>query len=663
MSDAQGSRVGSTFGPYRLKRLLGRGGMGEVYEAEHTVKEWTVAVKLMSETFSKDPVFRERMKREARITGRLQEPHVVPIHDYGEIDGQMYLEMRLIEGTDLDHILKRFGPLTPPRAVAIITQIASALDAAHAAGVMHRDVKPQNILVTRDDFAYLVDFGIASATTDEKLTQLGTAVGTWKYMAPERFSNDEVTYRADIYALACVLHECLTGSPPYRADSASMLVTAHLMDPIPQPSTLRSGIPKAFDAVIARGMAKSPRTATPVRETWRWRPTRRSATPIKTTLPTSCAAARKPPCPARPQPSRRRPCRPPGWRPRHLRPRSAGTATRPATPATVLPRRGRFGALVRTFGGSRTAGTRRGLGAARAGTNPATSRARGPLVGPDERPDAGQPADPHPGVLPGRRLGRDSAGHTAAAATPGPPAWNQGQQPSASRNRNPGPIVAAVAIVLVLVVGGVGIWLVTRPKPAPPPKPISEDRLSALLLSPSEINSVMGASNIQPGKPITSMDTSPVTLSLPDCQAALYTSQDPVYAGTGYTGISGLVSSEPGDTYDHWVNQAVVAFPSADKARSFLQSAAGKWKNCAGKTVTVTNQGKTYRWTFADVVGSPPKMTVIDTQEGADGWECQRAMSVANNVIVDINACGYQITDQGGQIADQIIAKVNKETK
>ena len=232
--------------------------MGEVYEAEHTVKEWTVAVKLMSDTFSKDPVFRERMKREARITGRLQEPHVVPVHDYGEIDGHMFLEMRLIEGTDLDNVLKRFGPLTPPRAVAIITQIASALDAAHAAGVMHRDVKPQNILVTRDDFAYLVDFGIASATTDEKLTQLGTAVGTWKYMAPERFSNSEVTYRADIYALACVLHECLTGSPPYRADSATVLVTAHLMDPIPQPSAARPGVPKAFDAVIARGMAKKP---------------------------------------------------------------------------------------------------------------------------------------------------------------------------------------------------------------------------------------------------------------------------------------------------------------------------------------------------------------------------------------------------------------------
>ena len=258
MSDAQASRVGSMFGPYHLKRLLGRGGMGEVYEAEHTVKEWTVAVKLMTAEFSKDPVFRERMKREARIAGRLQEPHVVPIHDYGEIDGQMFLEMRLIEGTDLDSLLKRQGPLSPPRAVAIITQIASALDAAHAAGVMHRDIKPQNILITGDDFAYLVDFGIASATTDEKLTQLGTAVGTWKYMAPERFSDDEVTYRADIYALACVLHECLTGGPPYRSDSASVLVTAHLMDPIPQPSTQRAGIPKAFDAVIARGMAKKP---------------------------------------------------------------------------------------------------------------------------------------------------------------------------------------------------------------------------------------------------------------------------------------------------------------------------------------------------------------------------------------------------------------------
>ncbi|AMC63312.1 serine/threonine-protein kinase PknH [Mycobacterium tuberculosis variant africanum] len=277
MSDAQDSRVGSMFGPYHLKRLLGRGGMGEVYEAEHTVKEWTVAVKLMTAEFSKDPVFRERMKREARIAGRLQEPHVVPIHDYGEVDGQMFLEMRLVEGTDLDSVLKRFGPLTPPRAVAIITQIASALDAAHADGVMHRDVKPQNILITRDDFAYLVDFGIASATTDEKLTQLGTAVGTWKYMAPERFSNDEVTY---------------------RADSAGTLVSSHLMGPIPQPSAIRPASPKPLTRWSPAAWPKSPKTATPAPATWPWPPTKRSATPTKTTPPTSCAAAKNPPCPA-----------------------------------------------------------------------------------------------------------------------------------------------------------------------------------------------------------------------------------------------------------------------------------------------------------------------------------------------------------------------------
>ena len=251
------SREGSQFGPYRLRRLVGRGGMGDVYEAEDTVRERIVALKLMSQTLSGDPVFRSRMQREARTAGRLQEPHVVPIHDFGEIDGQLYVDMRLIDGKDLASMLSRYGPLSPPRAVAILRQIGSALDAAHAAGVMHRDVKPENILVSADDFAYLVDFGIASATSDEKLTQFGTTVGTVKYMAPERFSNSEVTYRADIYALACVLYECLTGSPPYPGDTFSVM-GAHLNQPIPRPSAARPSIPVTFDGVIARGMAKDP---------------------------------------------------------------------------------------------------------------------------------------------------------------------------------------------------------------------------------------------------------------------------------------------------------------------------------------------------------------------------------------------------------------------
>ncbi len=252
------SREGTQFGPYRLLRLIGKGGMGEVYEAEDTVKDRTVALKLLPQSVSHDPVFRKRLQREAHSAGRLQEPHVVPIHDYGEIDGVLFVDMRMINGSDLRKVLKNFGPMTPARAVAIVRQVAAALDAAHESGIMHRDIKPENILINRDDFAYLVDFGIANAASDEKLTELGTAVGTYAYMAPERFSGDEVTYRADIYALACVLYECLAGSQPYAGDSVSVVITAHLMQPIPRPSVQRPGIPAAFDDVIARGMAKKP---------------------------------------------------------------------------------------------------------------------------------------------------------------------------------------------------------------------------------------------------------------------------------------------------------------------------------------------------------------------------------------------------------------------
>jgi serine/threonine-protein kinase len=648
MSDTQGSRVGSTFGPYQLKRLLGRGGMGEVYEAEHTVKEWTVAVKLMTAEFSKDPVFRERMKREARIAGRLQEPHVVPIHDYGEIDGQMYLEMRLIEGTDLDSVLKRFGPLTPPRAVAILTQIASALDAAHAAGVMHRDIKPPNVLVTRDDFAYLVDFGIASATTDEKLTQLGTAVGTWKYMAPERFSNEEVTYRADIYALACVLYECLTGGPPYRADSAGTLVTAHLMQPVPQVSAARAGIPKGFDAVIARGMAKKPEDryatagdlALAAHEALSDPDQDHAANILRrsqeATLPgppsdgaplTMPATAVAPP--QRPQP----PVTPPPQRP--LPPQFPGGS-------------GPSGPLPRQRPHTPPSG------------HPAWTPASGPISGPI------QPAQNSP-----YRQGGGWGGGPPSQPPPhqfsGPiPSWNQGQRPPQMSlppgKRNKWPIIAAVTVVLVLVVGGLGIWWATQPEPTPPkPKPISEERLSSLLLSSSDINSVMGSSKMQPGKPITTMDNSSVTISEPDCQGARYAASAPAYSGTGYTGVSGLALSEPGDDSDHFVNESAVTFPTADKAKAYLQTSLGKWKNCAGKTITVTAKSKTYRWTFAEVNGAFPKITVVDTQVDANGWECQRALAVANNVVVDINACGFHIVDQGSQIADRIVAKVNKE--
>ncbi len=660
MSDEQGSRVGTMFGPYRLKRLLGKGGMGEVYEAEHTVKEWTVALKVMNDQFSKDPVFRERMKREARTAGKLMEPHVVPIHEYGEIDGQMFMEMRLIEGTDLDSILKRFGPLTPPRAVAIITQIGSALDAAHAAGVMHRDVKPPNIIVTRDDFAYLVDFGIASATTDEKLTQLGTAVGTWKYMAPERFSNAEVTYRADIYALTCVLHEALTGAPPYRADSASVLVTAHLMDPVPQPSTMRSGIPKALDAVIARGMAKKPEDryascgdlalaahealSDPDQDDF-VNILRRSQ---ETALPPSVIN----PTPSKPPPP----------------PTMVGGDSLPP-PAPFIP-------------SSNTPPPGSGQYAPQRYPDPSgPGPSSGPIPTPTGRqgwaPDSGPVPTPSHQGPPSQQTpqyyqgggGSGSWGGQPPVQPPpqqpvGPTPWNQ--PPQQPRKRNLWPIIAgAAALVLVLIIAIVVIVVVNQPEPAPVAKPIppDPDRLSALLMSSSEVNALMGATNMTGGKPITSMETSSSTIAPSNCLGVLYTSQTATYNGTGYTGISGIVYSENGDNFDHWVNEGVVAFPSADKAKAFQQTASDAWKACAGKTVTVTNnKGKTYRWTFTQITGAPPKMIMTDTQEGADGWTCQRAMSQANNVIVDINACSYHIGDQAGQVADKIVDKINSQS-
>lgn len=185
--------VGSRFGPYRLDRLIGRGGMGEVFEAYDTVKDRTIALKVLPERLHDDPVFRERFRRESHVAARLQEPHIIPIHDYGEIDGRLFIDMRLVGGASLRALLNEQGPLEPERTVAMVRQVAAALDAAHADGLVHRDIKPDNILLTPDGFAYLVDFGIAQSATGESLTGDGSAIGSFHYMAPERFHSRAVT--------------------------------------------------------------------------------------------------------------------------------------------------------------------------------------------------------------------------------------------------------------------------------------------------------------------------------------------------------------------------------------------------------------------------------------------------------------------------------------
>jgi serine/threonine protein kinase len=248
---------GTPFGRYELIELLGRGGMGEVWKAFDTATQRVVAVKVLPPQLAADPVFEQRFRREAYAAAGLNDPHVVPIHNFGEIDGRLYVDMRLIDGQDLERVLTR-GPLDPARAVKIIEQISSALNAAHRVGLVHRDVKPSNILLAEDDFAYLIDFGIARGAGETKMTATGSVVGTWPYMAPERFTSGQTDTRSDIYALACVLYECLTNSRPFPGDSVEQQIAGHLTTPPPRPSITRPGVSPQLDAVIATGMAKDP---------------------------------------------------------------------------------------------------------------------------------------------------------------------------------------------------------------------------------------------------------------------------------------------------------------------------------------------------------------------------------------------------------------------
>lgn len=302
---------GVEFGRYRLIELLGRGGMGEVWRAFDNDTQRIVAVKVLPAHLADDPQFEQRFRREAYAAAGLANPHVVPIHSFGEIDGRLYVDMRLIEGRDLHQILTD-GALPLPRAVSITEQIASALQSAHRVGLVHRDVKPSNVLVDEDDFAYLIDFGIARGIGQTSLTATSGVVGTWAYMAPERLSKDNTDARADVYALACVLHECLTGSQPFPANSLERQIAAHIAEPPPRPSLLQPTVPTSMDSVIAKGMAKDPdQRFQTVKEL------ANAARAAAATYPIPTPAPHRPPEPHRPPPA---PQRPPAPQPQPQRP-------------------------------------------------------------------------------------------------------------------------------------------------------------------------------------------------------------------------------------------------------------------------------------------------------------------------------------------------------
>jgi serine/threonine protein kinase len=253
------------FGPYRLESLLGRGGMGEVYRAYDTVKERTVAVKLLPVGLASDTGYQARFRRESQVAARLREPHIIPIHDFGEINGQLFIDMRMVDGLDLGSLLRRDGPLDPARAVHVVGQVGAALDAAHAENLIHRDVKPSNVIVAgagADEFAYLIDFGIVHNSLDTTATS-DRVLGSPAYTAPERLQPvlgaDAFQRAVDIYALGCVLHELLTGQLPFPCENNLAMMFAHLNTAPPRPSAVRPGLPLGLDDVVTRALAKDPR--------------------------------------------------------------------------------------------------------------------------------------------------------------------------------------------------------------------------------------------------------------------------------------------------------------------------------------------------------------------------------------------------------------------
>jgi serine/threonine-protein kinase len=259
------TRIGTELAGYRIESLLGRGGMSVVYLATDLSLERKVALKLMAPELAEQTGFRERFIRESRLAASIDHPNVIPVYEAGEADGVLFIAMRYVPGTDLRTVIEAEGALDPGRAVPILTQVAAALDAAHVEGLVHRDVKPANVLLTtrRDpdaaEHVYLSDFGVTKRRLSAGgLTATGQLVGTVDYVAPEQIEGQEVDGRADVYSLGCMAFECLTGRRPFEADTEVAVLWAHVQKPPPSAAEVRPELPPAVDGVLAGAMAKSP---------------------------------------------------------------------------------------------------------------------------------------------------------------------------------------------------------------------------------------------------------------------------------------------------------------------------------------------------------------------------------------------------------------------
>ncbi|KPI10661.1 serine/threonine protein kinase [Actinobacteria bacterium OV450] len=299
---------GKQIAGYLVEGEIGRGGMAVVYRARDLRLDRTVALKLLAPELARNDTFRQRFAHESKVAAAIDHPHIVPVFEAGETDGLLFIAMRYVPGQDLRALLDRTGPLPVETAARIAGQVASALDAAHDHDLVHRDVKPGNILVAEGtdsehpEHVYLTDFGLTKKSLSlTGFTSVGQFVGTLDYVAPEQISGKPVDARCDVYSLGCVVYETLTGSPPFLRDDDMALLWAHQYDPPPTVSSRRPGLPAAVDGVLARALAKSPDD--------RWN----TCLEFTAALRRAGAEAARPPAAAPPAPQPRPIPQPPRW--------------------------------------------------------------------------------------------------------------------------------------------------------------------------------------------------------------------------------------------------------------------------------------------------------------------------------------------------------------
>jgi DNA-binding beta-propeller fold protein YncE len=459
--------IGSQIAGYRLEEQIGRGGMAVVYRAHEARLDRNVALKILAPGLAADEAFRKRFIRESRIAAAVDHPNIIPVFDAGEADGVLYIAMRFVHGPDVRTLLDTEGALPVARAVDIVTQVASALDAAHARGLVHRDVKPGNMLLDttagggRQDHVYLSDFGLGKQTLEELgqsgLTAQGQFLGTLDYMAPEQVEGGRVDGRADLYALACAAFELLSGAPPFRRDAGMAVVWAKLSESPPLLSTRRPDLPGAADAVVSRAMAKDPAA--------RYRTCGEFAAALRDACELGPAAPRPPAPPPRQPTQVAMPIRPPAAPQAPAAAHEATEVGRPAAAAAsgTAGTAGDGGAGTGpAAGGLGVGGLGAGGGAASSGPPTETARVPGSRSPGPTRPGLTEPNDPYGGLYRESRASRErqpagwaprSSGGGPGTVPPGP--YGAVAQPLPARpwwrSRAFMSAAAAVAVVVVAV--------------------------------------------------------------------------------------------------------------------------------------------------------------------------------------------------------------------